>query len=144
MSAVEPALAGVLETSLYHDPGEAAEIERFYGEVLGLPLVSRWPGGMAFRAGGGVLLLFDRAALAERDGPISAHGTSGPGHACLVAAPGGYEGWKQMLADREVEITHEHSWDAGRRSCYFNDPAGNLLEIADGDLWPSESSPSAS
>ena len=23
----------------------------------------------------------------------------------------------------------------GARSCYFNDPAGNLLEIAERDLW---------
>ena len=29
------------------------------------------------------------------------------------------------------------SGEAGCRSFYFNDPAGNLLEIADGDLWPS-------
>ena len=35
-----------------------------------------------------------------------------------------------------VEITHEHDWDGGLRSLYFTDPAGNLLEIADGDLWP--------
>ena len=27
-------------------------------------------------------------------------------------------------------------WDNGVRSFYFHDPAGNVLEIADGDLWP--------
>jgi catechol 2,3-dioxygenase-like lactoylglutathione lyase family enzyme len=133
----ETAVGGVLETCLYHDPSQTAAIERFYGETLGLALVSRWPGGMAFRAGTGVLLLFDRAELARRDGPISAHGTVGPGHACLLA--GGedeYERWKSRLSEIGVAVTHEHEWPRQRRSIYFADPAGNLLEIADDDLWP--------
>jgi catechol 2,3-dioxygenase-like lactoylglutathione lyase family enzyme len=132
-----PAVKGVLETCLYHDPTQTQAIERFYGETLGLALVSRWPGGMAFRAGAGVLLLFDRAELTRRDGPISAHGSDGPGHACLLA--GGesrYEEWKSRLAEAGVAVTHEHEWPRQRRSIYFEDPAGNLLEIADDDLWP--------
>jgi catechol-2,3-dioxygenase len=130
-------LAGVLETCLYHEPGEAEAVERFYSETLGLPVASRWPGGVAFRAGSGVVLLFDRAALANREGPISQHGTVGPGHACLLApGPGSYEGWLDRLAEAGIEITHHHRWESGRRSFYFSDPAGNLLEIADGDLWP--------
>ena len=129
---------GVLETCLYHASAEAAEIERFYGELLGLPLVSRWPGGMGFRVGAGMLLLFDRAELAQREGPIAAHGTTGPGHACLLAGTRErYEAWKRRLADAGVELTHEHRWGDDRLSVYFSDPAGNLLEIADGDLWPS-------
>jgi catechol 2,3-dioxygenase-like lactoylglutathione lyase family enzyme len=131
-------LDGVLETCLYHDTAEAEAIERFYGELLGLTAVARWPDGVAFRLGAsGVLLLFDRELLAERDGPISAHGSRGPGHACLLA--GGedrYREWRRRLEAAGVEITHEHRWGSERRSFYFNDPAGNLLEIADGDIWP--------
>ncbi len=128
---------GVLETCLYHDTAEAEEVERFYGEALGLRLVERWRGGIAFRVGEGVVLLFDRELTAGRSGPISAHGSAGPGHACLLAAGAGeYEAWKRRLAAAGVEITHEHVWGDERRSLYFNDPAGNLLEIADGDLWP--------
>ena len=105
--------------------------------MLGLPLVARWPDGLAFRVGGGVLLLFDRELLAERSGPISAHGSHGPGHACLLAGGAGrYEAWRRRLEAEGVEITHEHAWGDERRSFYFADPAGNLLEIADGDLWP--------
>ena len=130
-------LAGVLETCLYHDPEQTEAIERFYGELLALPLVSRWPGGMGFRVGAGMLLLFDRAALADREGPISAHGTTGPGHTCLLASSlEQYEEWKRRLAAAGVELTHEHRWGPERRSVYFSDPAGNLLEIADGDIWP--------
>ncbi len=128
---------GVLETSLYHDAADTEAVERFYGETLGLEAVSRWPGGVAYRVGPGVLLLFEREGLAERDSPIAAHGTVGPGHACLVVAGGApYGEWRERVAAAGVEITHEHEWGDRYRSFYFNDPAGNLLEIADGDLWP--------
>ena len=129
--------AGVLETTLYHDGGGREAIERFYGEVLGLPAVAGWPDGVAFRAGAGVLLLFDRERLAERPGPIADHGSSGPGHACLRAADGEFERWRERLDAAGVAIVHDHDWSGRGRSFYFKDPAGNLLEVADRDIWPS-------
>ena len=80
--------------------------------------------------------MFDRDLIAERDGPVADHGTTGPGHACLTAADGGYDELRERLAERGVEVTHDHEWSAGKRSFYFKDPAGNLLEVADSDLWP--------
>jgi catechol 2,3-dioxygenase-like lactoylglutathione lyase family enzyme len=130
-----PGLVGVLETVLYHDGGVREAVRRFYGEVLGLPLVAGWDDGLAFRVGPGVLLLFDRQRLAERRGPIADHGASGPGHACMQAADGEYERWREQLTAVGIEIVHDHNWGRGR-SFYFKDPAGNLLEIADCDFWP--------
>ena len=128
---------GVLETSLYHDAADGPRVERFYLEGLSLPLVSRWPGGLAFRVGPGVLLLFERETTASREGPIAAHGSAGPGHACLLAGGADdYERWRDRVGGSGIEITHEQEWEGGRRSFYFHDPAGNLLEIADGDIWP--------
>ena len=132
-----PRLAGVLETTLYHDSRDRGAVERFYGGLLGLPAVAGWGDGVAFRLGTGVLLLFDRDRLAERTDPIADHGTSGPGHACLRAAPGEYERWREHLESAGVEIVHDSDWGSGARSFYFKDPAGNLLEIADRDIWPS-------
>jgi catechol 2,3-dioxygenase-like lactoylglutathione lyase family enzyme len=130
-------LAAVLETSLYHDAADGPAIESFYADLLGLAIVSRWPGGIALRLGPTLLLLFERETVADRDGPIADHGSSGPGHACLLAAGrSAYEGWRDRVAAAGIELTHEHEWEAGRRSFYFKDPAGNLLEIADGDIWP--------
>ena len=126
----------VLETVLYHDGGERRDVARFYGELLGLPAVADWDDGVAFRVGGGVLLLFDRERLAERAGPIAEHGTTGPGHACLQAGGGDYERWREDLVAAGVQIVHDQAWGGGRRSFYFKDPASNLLEIASGDLWP--------
>lgn len=131
-----PELAAVLETVLYHEPAERAAVEHFYSDVLGLPAVAGWEDGVAFRVGGGVLLLFDRDRLAQRQGPISDHGTTGAGHACLqTRVPDDLERWRAMLETAGIEILHDHDW-GGARSFYFKDPAGNLLEIADGDLWP--------
>lgn len=131
-----PGLVGVLETVLYHETTEREAVEHFYGDVLGLRAVAGWEDGVAFRIGGGVLLLFDRERLALRAGPIADHGSHGAGHACLQA--GGAEDlerWRELLEAAGVEILHDHDW-GGRRSLYFKDPAANLLEIADGDLWP--------
>ena len=129
-------LAGVLETALYHDSGGREAVERFYGDLLGLPAVAGWEDGVAFRVGPGVLLLFDRRRLARRGGPIADHGTSGPGHVCLRADGGEYERWRARLEAAGVEIVHDGEWGGGARSFYFKDPAGNLLEIADRDFWP--------
>jgi catechol 2,3-dioxygenase-like lactoylglutathione lyase family enzyme len=130
-----PDLVGVLETVLYHDTGDRATVERFYREVLGLAAVSGWEDGVAFRLGPSVLLLFDRDRLARRGGPIADHGTSGPGHVCLQADTNDYDQWRDRLVAAGIDVTHDHDW-GGARSFYFKDPAGNLLEIADSDLWP--------
>jgi catechol 2,3-dioxygenase-like lactoylglutathione lyase family enzyme len=127
---------GVLETCLYHDPGEREEIERFYGETLGLRRVGEWPTGIAFRVGAGVLLLFDRVGVAASTSPMSAHGTVGPGHACLRVDAGAYEDWRARIEAEGIGVAHEETWRDGLRSFYFSDPAGNLLEIAEGDIWP--------
>ena len=129
-------LVGVLETALYHDGGGREEVERFYGEVLGLPVIASWEDGIVFRVGDGVLLVFDRELLARRGGPIADHGTRGPGHACLRAGDGEYERWREHLQGAGVEIVHDAQWGDSARSFYFKDPAGNLLEIADCDFWP--------
>jgi catechol 2,3-dioxygenase-like lactoylglutathione lyase family enzyme len=129
-------LRSLLEVSLYYDAATGTEMAELYEEVLGLREVARWPDGRALRLGDAVVLLFERERLAHREGPIADHGSSGPGHACFTVAASDYEAWKQRVADR-VELLHEHGWSGGRRSFYFRDPAGNLLEIADGDLWPS-------
>jgi catechol 2,3-dioxygenase-like lactoylglutathione lyase family enzyme len=135
VSADAAGLEGVLETCLYHDESEREPMEAFYGEILGLEATARWPDGLAYRLGAGVVLVFDRDKLAAGDGPIKEHGTRGPGHSCFTVERDAYVAWRDRLGAEGVEITHEQEWPGGRRSFYFKDPAGNLLEIADGDLW---------
>ncbi|HET9673584.1 MAG TPA: VOC family protein [Gaiellaceae bacterium] len=125
-------LQRVLETVLYHSPGEEDELGSFYGELLGLHRLGK---GLTFRIGPGVLLLFDRERSTVQATPPP-HGASGAGHTCFVAAVEDYERWRERLTDNAVPIVEEREWDNGVRSFYFHDPAGNVLEIANGDLWP--------
>jgi catechol 2,3-dioxygenase-like lactoylglutathione lyase family enzyme len=126
-------LTGVLETVLYYPAGREQELARFYGEVLGLQSVGR--GGLTFRIGSGVLLLFDAERSSDQAKPPP-HGAKGSIHTCFIAAAEDYEGWKGRLVANAVPIVDEIEWSNGVKSFYFHDPAGNLLEIADGDLWP--------
>jgi catechol 2,3-dioxygenase-like lactoylglutathione lyase family enzyme len=134
--AAPPVLVGVLETVLYYDEGREEELERFYRDVLGLRALGRGRWSLSFRSGSGVLLLFERARAATQEWPPP-HGATGAVHTCFLAAPDDYLRWKDRLAAERVEIVDEITWEATRlRSVYFRDPAGNMLEIAEGDLWP--------
>ena len=126
-------LERILETVLYYSSGQEDELTRFYGEVLGLRAVGH--SGLTFRVGDGLLLLFD-AELASMQSRPPPHGARGPVHTCFVARADRYENWKQRVTDESGSILQEIEWDNGVRSFYFHDPAGNVLEIADGDLWP--------
>jgi catechol 2,3-dioxygenase-like lactoylglutathione lyase family enzyme len=126
-------LGSVLENVLYCTTEEEEETRRFYRDVLGLRAFSDESAG--FRVGSSVFLLFNRDRSSVQDWPPP-HGAVGPGHSCFLSAPGDYEGWKRRLDEAHVEIVNETTWDSGVRSFYFADPAGNVLEIAEGDLWP--------
>ena len=128
-------LARVLETVLYYASDQQDEMEGFYVNVLGLESLGLGRWSFAFRLGQGVILLFDRERSSTQDEPPP-HGASGSIHTAFLAAPGEYDAWKERLADRGVTLIDEIEWDSGMRSCYFDDPADNLLEIAECDLWP--------
>jgi catechol 2,3-dioxygenase-like lactoylglutathione lyase family enzyme len=130
------AITGVYETVLYAADVPAAAA--FYSEALGLRLVDG-PDELAaaFRLDdGGVLLIFDasRAALPGR--PVPSHGATGAGHAAFSVEDGTLEGWADSLRERGVEIEQEVGWDQGGRSIYVRDPAGNSVELVEGDIWP--------
>jgi catechol 2,3-dioxygenase-like lactoylglutathione lyase family enzyme len=110
-----PELDGILETVLYYRSLEAQEVERFYRDVLGLRAVSHWPDAVAFRLPTGLLLLFDADQTLARPDPAMRHGATGVVH---------------------VPVLREITCPNGVRSFYVRDPAGNLVEIAEGDLWP--------
>lgn len=128
-----PRFSGVLETVVY--ASDLERVEPFYTETLGMRVVGKEPGRSLFlRAGGSVFLVFDPEAT-ERSEGLPPHGARGPGHVCFLVDAGDYDRWKEHVAARGVEIVQEAEWTNGR-SFYFRDPAGNLLEIADADIWP--------
>lgn len=132
-SPSRPPLACVLETVLYYRDQERAE--RFYTDVLGMRLLSKEPGrSLFFRAGASVFLLFG-AQESMKAGTLPPHGAEGPVHVCFLVRAEDYEGWKAYLRSCGVPILQEVRWERGV-TFYFRDPDGNLLEIANADIWP--------
>ena len=128
-----PPISGVLETVLYFSDQRASEA--FYSGILGMRLLDREEGrSLFYRAGSSVFLLF-RPGATRSDGKLPPHGAEGPIHVCFRVAAEDYPRWKEHLERQGVALLREVDWPNGR-SFYFEDPDGNLLEIADADIWP--------
>lgn len=134
-----PPMLGVLEAALYANDLEAAR--GFYGDVLGLKVLTAKEGRhIFFRCGTTVVLVF-RADVtrvpAEKDAPFSAppHGAEGPGHLCFSVPVSALDDWVERLTDAGVAIESDFFWPSGARSIYVRDPAGNSIEFASPKLW---------
>ena len=129
-----PPLTGILETVLYCDTSNEEAVRRFYSEVMGFSAMAF---DFGYRVGGEghVFLLFNRDKTQHQDQPPP-HGATGKGHCCFTAVSGAYDTWKKHLEHHNVAWGDEITWGNGMRSFYFEDPAGNVLEIAEGDFWP--------
>jgi catechol 2,3-dioxygenase-like lactoylglutathione lyase family enzyme len=123
----------IFETVIYADDLGAAE--RFYREVMGLELVSRFDVALAFRCENGVLLIFDPDKAGQPGRDVPSHGATGPGHLAFAAAASELDGWRNHLRAHGVPIEREVNWEVGGTSIYFRDPAGNSVELAPPTLW---------
>ena len=135
MAERPPRLNRILETVLYCRNDNYDDMVKFYDDTLGLRECSTHKGG--YRLGSGMLLIFNADESTDQSSPPP-HGTKGRAHTCFVSPPGAYDTWKRSLVDDGVEIIEEIEWTPPPRgrSIYFHDPAGNVLEIADKDMWP--------
>jgi catechol 2,3-dioxygenase-like lactoylglutathione lyase family enzyme len=124
----------VLETCLYVDDVEAAAA--WYEDVLGLErFTDAPPRPVLFKLGDQMLLLFDADETAEAgpDDKAPPHGARGPQHVAFAVEE--LSPWRTRLAEADVEIVAESDW-GGAGSLYFEDPAGNVLELMEKGAWP--------
>ena len=121
-----------LETCLYAE--DLAAAEAFYGEVLGLELHSKVEGRhLFFRLDGSMLLIFNPAASAQ-PGDVPPHAGKPGGHACLALPREQTDEWEARLRGHGLQVTR-YAWGNRGESLYFNDPAGNVLELAPASIW---------
>ncbi len=124
----------IKETCLYiKDLKQAYD---FYHELLGLPLITYLPGKHLFlRAGSSVLLCFNPDDSGLKSSPPP-HYANGKQHLAFEVRKSEYESAKEILKQRGIKITDEVVWESGASSFYFEDPAGNVLEIVpDRGIW---------
>jgi catechol 2,3-dioxygenase-like lactoylglutathione lyase family enzyme len=117
----------IKETCLYvHDLERA---KKFYHESLGLQVISHVAGKHLFlRVGESVLLLFNPDDSKTKSSPPP-HFGGGKQHFAFEMKGNAYESWKAEIAGKGIVIIDEITWPSGKKSFYFNDPEGNVLEI---------------
>jgi len=129
-----PTILNLLETCIY--TRDLAALERFYGQVMGLTLISaEHPRYVFFRVSdSSVLLMFNPdETLNQKD--IPAHGALGPQHFAFAIDHDQLDAWRAHLTEHGVGIEREHAWPNGARSIYFRDPAGHSVELVTREIW---------
>jgi catechol 2,3-dioxygenase-like lactoylglutathione lyase family enzyme len=117
----------IKETCLYvNDLHQARE---FYHATLGLPIINYLEGKHLFlRAGESVLLLFNPDDSRKKESP-PAHYGGGRQHFAFEVDENDYMEVKEEIIKKGITIIDEITWGSKKKSFYFNDPEGNVLEI---------------
>lgn len=124
----------IKETCLYIK--DLAVAKEFYHGTLSLPIISYAENKHLFlRAGESVLLLFNPEDSKRKTSP-PAHFGGGKQHFAFEVAEEKYEDAREEIAAKGIIVIEEMTWRSGRKSFYFNDPEGNVLEILpEGGIW---------
>jgi catechol 2,3-dioxygenase-like lactoylglutathione lyase family enzyme len=126
----------IFETVIYGD--DIAAMAGFYADGIGLRLAEE-PDDLSavFRLDDdAMLLIFDPARSSLPGRPVPSHGAHGGGHVAFRVDPAGLDACAERLRHLGVEIEQEVDRGAGGRGLYVRDPAGNSVELMDGDPWP--------
>ena len=84
-----------------------------------------------------MLLLFDPTLSSQPGRVVPSHGPTGAVHVAFSVGEGELKAWRERLAEHGVQLEQDHDWQrGGARSLYVRDPAGNSVELVEGDLWP--------
>jgi catechol 2,3-dioxygenase-like lactoylglutathione lyase family enzyme len=124
----------IKETCVYVN--DLDKIRDFYAKVLGLAVIGEMPGKhIFFRAGESVLLFFNPQDSKNKKSP-PAHYGGGKQHFAFEVSKADYLKTKSEISKAGIDITEEVTWRSGEKSFYFEDPAGNILEVVpDEGIW---------
>lgn len=132
---------GLFEMAL--EVADLAVAERFYREVVGLPVVGRWQGNRQavwFGLGGEAFL---GLWPPETGGAVAIHGGRGGAHVhyALRVPRGGLAAVAERLAAHGIE-PERIDFGGGNVALYVTDPDGHVLELTErATLWDGAPSP---
>jgi catechol 2,3-dioxygenase-like lactoylglutathione lyase family enzyme len=129
-----------LELRVYETVVYASDVDRttaFYRDVLQLRQIDGPDEhSAALRLGdGSVLLIFDPARSSVAGRGVPAHGAVGAGHIAFGVGPGALSAWRRRPSELGVTLEQEQAWGDNGASLYFRDPAGNSVELVEGEIW---------
>ncbi|MEM7111810.1 MAG: VOC family protein [Chloroflexota bacterium] len=108
-------------------------MQHFYSEVIGLPLMKRFPHAAFFKISAGyaghtqILALFDRTDAPDYEGIASAKSTID--HFAFAIARDDFEPQRRRLEALGMRVhLSQHAW-VHWRSLYVYDPEGNQVEF---------------
>jgi catechol 2,3-dioxygenase-like lactoylglutathione lyase family enzyme len=123
----------IKETCIYFRDLEKALA--FYHGLLELPVISYVRNKhIFFRAGTSVLLCFNPDDSRHKKSPPG-HFAEGKLHLAFEVFVDEYERTKQTILQKGIPIIDKVIWETGQESFYFEDPAGNVLEIVPVGIW---------
>lgn len=112
--------------------------ERFYREVIGLPVANRWGEGDDDETRQAVFLEIGPHSFlglwpAETGGENAIAGGRGGVHVhfALLVEYGTLHGVRHRITDRGVHIVDERDFGNGNRAIYILDPDNNVLELTE-------------
>ncbi|KZL06748.1 Metallothiol transferase FosB [Pseudovibrio axinellae] len=134
-----PGINGIVETAVYVD--DFAIAHQFYGELMGLERVVEGARMWGYTVAPNQMLLIFKRGVSRSDvdspyGMVPGHSTEGPSHFAFAIARSTLIDWREHLEDKGVEIRSEVRWPQGGISLFFDDPFGNVVELATPGLWP--------
>lgn len=123
----------IKETCIYMQ--DLNKARAFYHDLLGLEIIGFIEDKhIFFRAGSSVLLCFNPEDSRNKKSPPG-HYATGKYHFAFEVTQADYEKEKNSLMEKGITITDEVVWKNGLKSSYFEDPAGNVLEIVPEGVW---------
>lgn len=124
----------IKETCLYIK--DLRKAKTFYHEMLGLPIIHYVDDKhIFFRAGASVLLCFNPDDSKSKSSPPGHYG-GGKQHFAFEVKEEEYQTTMKNLETKGIRITEEVTWPSGKKSFYFEDLTGNVLEVVpDRGVW---------
>jgi len=125
----------IKETCLY--VSNLKRTKEFYLDALGFELISYVKDRhIFFRVGPSILMCFLSRKTRKPEDTVPPHYGYGKLHLAFECLSEEYEAWKTKLENAELEIAGEQVREEnGRRSFYFRDPDGHLLEVVEEGAW---------